>query len=500
MPKDMHDLMQSLLLLNVISAVGLVLMDEDDEEEQEQLVHAKKAKALAKAMPILRRKQRRLLLANGDDPPVRKKPRRFDYDGAMNCIQRDYLGPDPFFGHYFERIFRVSRGIVEDLMQVLGNRSSFFTLQHNKITGLPGIRPEAKVLIALKQLAYGASGMAFLDYFQMSDTTARKCLKDFSKIISTSHLREQYLRMPSKADAKKLSAMHEMEFGVAGCLGCLDCMHVYWRTCPRAWHGQYEGKEGEATIVLEAFADYTTKIWHACFGFPGTLNDINIWDQSPLLRTFLDGSFARDVDFDFVVNGKVFKELWIMVDGIYPELSRFVKNHQFPVTEQDRHYSKWQEACRKSVERAFGILQRKFHILVYPMELFFEADIRHVVEACIILHNMMVDVRLSREQVEDPDLYQYLSDQHINNDPDGPTQEPPEVMIIPQPTTRERIDSLKVRWPQAPPTQADAAVMEQAIKDHFASLKLHWYKLYDRQKHFALRDAISEVVITTRKN
>jgi Plant transposon protein len=110
----------------------------------------------------------------------------------------------------------------------------------------------------------------------MSNTTVWKCFEDFAKIVATSELWERYLRTPTtiKANARKLSQMYEKEFGVPGCLaGCLDCMHVDWRTCPSTWHGQYEGKEGEATIVLEAVMDYTTWIWHAGFGFLGTLNE-----------------------------------------------------------------------------------------------------------------------------------------------------------------------------------------------------------------------------------
>jgi Plant transposon protein len=205
-------------------------------------------------------------------------------------------------------------------------------------------------LAALKQMAFGVAGIAFTDYFQMSDTTARKCLKDLCKIISTSpELCSKYLRSQMRADARQLSRMDEIDVGVPGCIGCLDCMHVYWRTCPRAWHGQYEGKEGSASIVLEAVADYTTKIWHTTFGFPGTLNDINIWDQSNLLKSFLDGSFSM-INFPFEINGKQFQYLWIMVDGIYPELSRFVKNISVPLTEKHKKYSKWQESARKSVE------------------------------------------------------------------------------------------------------------------------------------------------------
>jgi hypothetical protein len=276
---------------------------------------------------------------------------------------------------------------------------------------------------------------------------------------------------------------------------------VRWRTCPRAWHGQYEGKEGSATFVLEAVADFTTRIWHTCFGFPGTLNDINIWDQSPLLRSFLNGSFTRDVDFDFEINGTVFEQLWIMVDGIYPEISRFVKNVLEPLTDNHKYYSKWQESCRKSVERAFGILQRKFHILVHDIELFYEQDIRYVVEACIILHNMMVEVRVNRDEEEHGDNYQeVMPDPSTNGNTDEQQEQQQEALIgneveTVQPTTRERLDSLKQRWPH----ELDEAEMHGAIKAHFQGIKNEWYKLYNRQRHYELRDAVSAAVNAQRK-
>jgi Plant transposon protein len=104
-----------------------------------------------------------------------------------------------------------------------------------------------------------------------------------------------------------------------------------------------------------------------------------------------------------------------MVDGIYPELSRFVKNVSVPLTTEHKKYSKWQEAeaARKSVERAFGILQRKFMIVAHPIEYFFIHEIKSIVETCIILHNMMVEVRLERDQEEHGDYYQILPDRAV---------------------------------------------------------------------------------------
>jgi hypothetical protein len=94
--------------------------------------------------------------------------------------------------------------------------------------GEKSIYPEVKVLMALKVLAFGVSPSAFMDYFQMSDTTGRRCLKIFCRIIGHHpQLRQKYLREMSKADAMTVSTMHKEEFGVPGCIGCLDCMHVW---------------------------------------------------------------------------------------------------------------------------------------------------------------------------------------------------------------------------------------------------------------------------------
>lgn len=132
---------------------------------------------------------------------------------------------------------------------------------------------------------------------------------------------------------------------------------------------------GKPTIVLEAFADYNLWFWHSSFGWPGSLNDLNIWDRSSLLKMFIDGSFARDIDFPFVIGNCEFSRLWLMVDGIYPELARFVKTIQEPVGQRKTRYAAWQEACRKDIERAFGVLQCKFHILTKKNEQWYLKDI-----------------------------------------------------------------------------------------------------------------------------
>lgn len=84
------------------------------------------------------------------------------------------------------------------------------------------------------------------------------------------------------------------------------------------------GKSGKPSVVLEAVAGWDTWIWHASFGEPGSNNDINIIDRSPLISAILKGEFPQ---FSFTVNGKVYKRVYFLADGIYPTWSIFVVKH-----------------------------------------------------------------------------------------------------------------------------------------------------------------------------
>ena len=77
--------------------------------------------------------------------------------------------------------------------------------------------------------------------------------------------------------------------------------------------------------------DYNLWFWHASFGFPGTLNDINIWARSSLLESMLNCQHDK-VDHDFNLGGEIFKKLYNLVDGIYPSLSWFLKPETDPAT------------------------------------------------------------------------------------------------------------------------------------------------------------------------
>ena len=60
---------------------------------------------------------------------------------------------------------------------------------------------------------------------------------------------------------------------------------------------------------------------------------------------------------------------YYLADGIYSRWSTFVNTIPNPVPGgKNSHFAKVQEACRKDVERAFGVLQSRFAVVWFPAQ------------------------------------------------------------------------------------------------------------------------------------
>jgi Plant transposon protein len=353
-------LMRIMLLLLAIMHEMIVqekfnvrLMEEDNRKRKREELNEQLLLAL---------EEDRLIRRDADGEPIPRKKRRrsrFDWAIARASIQRCYYGPNPTFDDgQFARTFRINKGMADELLTILGNESSYFRESHHNLSGAIQIDPKAKLLITLKMLGYGVSCTAFLDFFQMGERTAMDCMNNFCRLVRQNpDLNARFLRKMTRADAQRVSDLHLDLYGIPGIAGSLDCMHAFWKNCPMYYRGVYAGKDKVPSLVLEAVADHNLFFWHAAFGFPGTHNDINIFEQSPLLKDMLDGTFHRDVDFDFAINGQRFFRLFYLADGIYPNCSRFCKSLSEAIGPNKKAYASWQEGARKDIERAFGVLQ-----------------------------------------------------------------------------------------------------------------------------------------------
>jgi hypothetical protein len=90
------------------------------------------------------------------------------------------------------------------------------------------------------------------------------------------------------------------------------------------------------------------------FGFPGTLNDINLWERSSLFKSMINGEHEM-LDFNFVVDGEVFSKLFYLFDDIYSSLSCFLSSEPDPHTKIEYSFTTDQEAHQKDIERDFKV-------------------------------------------------------------------------------------------------------------------------------------------------
>ena len=92
---------------------------------------------------------------------------------------------------------------------------------------------------------------------------------------------------------------------------------------------------------------------------------------------------------------------YLLADGIYPDLLIFLKTLSDPQTAKHKLFAKNQESFRKDIERCFGVLFARFHILANP-SLQWSSDMMKLIwKCCIILHNMIIEDEEELDDLED---------------------------------------------------------------------------------------------------
>jgi hypothetical protein len=129
---------------------------------------------------------------------------------------------------------------------------------------------------------------------------------------------------------------------------------------------------------------------------PSSHNDINVLHRSPLFANLAKG-IAPEVNY--TINGHDYNMGYYLADGIYPSWATIVKSISLPTGNKRKYFARAQEAARKDVERAFGVLQARFAIVREPAHIWDTETLAFIMRACVIMHNMIVE----DERVVDPD-------------------------------------------------------------------------------------------------
>ncbi|CAH9124442.1 unnamed protein product [Cuscuta epithymum] len=161
------------------------------------------------------------------------------------------------------------------------------------------------------------------------------------------------------------------------------------KNCPTAWHGTHtNGFKRVPTLILEIVASKILWIWHAFFEMADSNNDVTVLDRSPLFDDLLNGIAPP---CKFVVQGHEYNMGYYLADGIYPQYATLIQTISLPSSVKEKLFAKLQEFARKDVERAFGVLQSRWHIVKGPARLLSAKDLGKIMKTCIILHNVIIE-------------------------------------------------------------------------------------------------------------
>jgi hypothetical protein len=150
---------------------------------------------------------------------------------------------------------------------------------------------------------------------------------------------------------------------------------------------------------------------------PGTLNNINILDRSPIFEQLQEGEGLLVL---FKVNGNQYNIGYYLTDGIYPPHATLIQSISEPQGAKKKHFAKMQEAYRKDVERPFGALQARYAIVRYPGQFWRHDDLSSMMSAVIILHNMTIEDEAGSE-FEGDFIYHQTSHTQASITTNGPT-------------------------------------------------------------------------------
>jgi hypothetical protein len=329
----------------------------------------------------------------GGSRPGKSHNKERDFQGAYEQLTRDYFSGDSsiYDEQDFNRRFRMPRSVFQKIHDEIVGRGSF--RQRHDCTGKVGINPLCRLTAVLRMIAYGDAADHQDEYLRISETSTMDSLKEFNRFMVESFGEEYLCRNPTEEERQRILHLNQQRL-FPGMFASWDCKHFPWKNCPVQFAGQHDGHAEGKTLILEAIADLDLYCWYIHFGEAGTLNDTNVFDKSSIVASILDGSFDLKCE-DYIINGHVRNWMYFLADGIYPPWAIFVLSIRSPILPIEALFARIQEGDRKDVERFFGVLVARFHILERPIRMWYMKDIYNLLYSCVIMHNMIVKDRRS---------------------------------------------------------------------------------------------------------
>lgn len=190
----------------------------------------------------------------------------------------------------------------------------------------------------------------------------------------------------------------------------------------------FRNRHSYFSLNVQAICDANLRFQNVVARWAGCTHDGNIWRNSTVCQEFQEGVYG-----DYVLVG----------DGGYSANQKFLctpfsmreKRTEEDWSPAERQYHRAQIQTRNTIERAFGLLKRRFPVCGFGMRLRDMISAQKVITVCFILHNLALHNGESEIEI-DAEVWALM--QHAYTDMVDIFPIPPHIYRPPSPATRRR--------------------------------------------------------------
>ena len=272
---------------------------------------------------------------------------------------------------------------------------AFFYLIEERITphlrnSIPNFRKPLevglKLAITLRHLSTGESYTSLQYQWRVGRTTICKFLHQVCKVI-LKEFQQEYLVFPTDPEDWKKIEERFRQWNVPHAVGALDGKHIAIKK-PKKSGSEYFNYKGYFALVLLALVDADYKFLWVNVGASGSSSDTQIFNCSKLKRRIENGTLGLPPPEPLGPGGPDLHYFLLGEDAfaLVPWLVKRYSRRQ--LTREERMANYRISKGRRVVENSFGILVKRFRVLLTTMEQRPKV-VRDIVLTCVVLHNML---------------------------------------------------------------------------------------------------------------
>ncbi|GBG82934.1 hypothetical protein CBR_g36461 [Chara braunii] len=178
--------------------------------------------------------------------------------------------------------------------------------------------------------------------------------------------------------------------GFAGCVGAIDCIHVYIDTPKGMQLECYYHHTGDFLVVVQVVCDRECRIVSVFVGCPGSVHDSRALHLLPLYRNTTSGQGVLSGHGAILDDGRHARR-YLLGGAGYPLLPWImIPMGRFNWTSADSTYDECHTSARSCIERTFGRLKSVWQNFIHTHITNLKTLRKEIMAVCI-LHNLIID-------------------------------------------------------------------------------------------------------------